>query len=117
MADAATWKRRTAEWRASGLTAREFARRGGFAPATLTWWAWRLRSRSDEAAARCDNRGAVHAVEFARVVRFSAPEPESPVEIEVGAATVRVRRGVDRATLDLVLDALEAREIRTGTLS
>ena len=59
----------------------------------------------------------VHAVEFARVVRFSAPEPESPVEIEVGAATVRVRRGVDRATLDLVLDALEAREIRTGTLS
>jgi hypothetical protein len=59
----------------------------------------------------------VHAVEFARVVRFSAPEPESPVEIEVGAATVRVRRGVDHATLDLVLDALEAREIRTGTLS
>jgi hypothetical protein len=35
----------------------------------------------------------------------------------MGAATVRVRRGVDRATLDLVLDALEAREIRTGTLS
>ena len=83
----------------------------------MTWWAWRLRSRSDDSAARCDNREALHAVEFARVVRFSAPEPESPVEIEVGAATVRVRRGVDRATLDLVLDALEARETRTGTLS
>ena len=85
MADAATWKRRTAEWRASGLTAREFAGRGGFAPATLTWWAWRLRSRSDDSAARCDNREASHAVEFARVVRFSAPEPESPVEIDSGS--------------------------------
>jgi hypothetical protein len=39
------------------------------------------------------------------------------VEIEVGVAMVRVRRGVDHATQELVLDALEARENRARTLS
>jgi hypothetical protein len=36
------WLRRVRRWKASGLTAGAFAAREGIAPATLSWWRWRL---------------------------------------------------------------------------
>jgi len=43
------WEALVAEWRRSGLPRREFARRHGLAPATLTWWASRLRRERRQA--------------------------------------------------------------------
>jgi len=56
-------------------------------------------------------------LELQHVSMLDGPGAGVTVEIEVGVAMVRVRRGVDHATQELVLDALEARENRARTLS
>ena len=43
----AQWAERVRQWRRSGLTAREFARRAGINAGTLQYWAWRLRRDHD----------------------------------------------------------------------
>lgn len=116
MADAATWAKRIAEWRASGLTAREFCETREFAASGLYWWSSHLgrSSRSDSDA----------PVRLARVVRRrssaalearAAPKPAEiasgvpSLMIELAGARVFVGAGVQRATLDVVLDALRER--------
>jgi transposase len=42
MANRAEWTQRIRRWRASGLTAREFAEREGLHERSLTWWKWKL---------------------------------------------------------------------------
>ncbi|MGQ0615079.1 MAG: IS66 family insertion sequence element accessory protein TnpA, partial [Planctomycetaceae bacterium] len=37
------WESLVREWRASGLTQKEFARKRGIAASTLSWWSCRLR--------------------------------------------------------------------------
>jgi hypothetical protein len=92
MADAKTWARRVADWRASGETASTFAAGRGFAPSTLRWWASRL-GRSEGA--------------FVRVVRAAAaPAPERAIEIELAGVRVRVTSGFDRGALADVLAVL-----------
>lgn len=89
MADAKTWAKRVAAWRASGQTATEFASRGGFHGRTLRWWAWRLRDRGSG---------------FVRVVRgVGPPARESAIELEVSGVRVLVRAGFDRGALGDVL--------------
>ena len=89
MADAKTWAKRVAAWRASGQTATEFASRGGFQGRTLRWWAWRLRDRGSN---------------FVRVVRALEPAArESAIELELGGVRVLVRAGFDRGALGEVL--------------
>lgn len=39
------WAKRVERWKASGLTAAEFASRHGIAATSLKWWKWRLGSR------------------------------------------------------------------------
>lgn len=98
MADAETWAKRVAEWRASGLTAGEFAAGRGFGGSTLRWWASRL-GREQSA--------------FVRVVTApSAEVRDGPVEVHVGEARVVVRSGFDRATLAEVLAVLRGSSAR-----
>ena len=109
MAQQATWKRRVTEWRASGLTAAEFAAGRDFAPATLSWWAWRLGSGAQPERERGDGP---RAATFVRVVA-ARPAPsmsreESAVVVELGEARVRVAPGVDRALLETVVSVLAA---------
>jgi transposase len=106
MADAKTWAKRVTAWRASGQTAAEFCGRRGYTLSSLQRWSHRL---GREAAAET-------GVRLARVVRTSgenvpssesAPSGAGPaIVIEVGGARVVVQRGVDRATVAAVLDAL-----------
>lgn len=96
MADAETWAKRVAAWRASGKTAAAFSSRDGYAPSTLRWWASRLGRR--EAA-------------FVRVVTTPEPAAEGvgAIEIEVRGVRVLVRAGFDRAALADVLEVIRSR--------
>jgi hypothetical protein len=120
MADKTTWKRRVAEWRASGLTATQFAEGRGYAPMTLTWWAWKLgqASRGENQRGRAEPAPAQRtedAFTFARVVLAkpsvpTQPPPDgTPVIIEHGGVRVRVGRGFDASVLAEVLTVLDAR--------
>jgi transposase len=105
MSKQATWKRRVTEWRASGLTAAEFAAGRDFAPATLSWWAWRLGSGA------LPERRAADGPQPGGVIRVVAARPapavdESPLVVEIGAARVRVARGVDRDAFETVVAVL-----------
>jgi hypothetical protein len=114
MADAATWSKRIAEWRSSGLTAQEFSESRGYSAAGLYAWSSRL-GRAAEAASKTP-------VRIARVVQLRAAElppaagiatSEVPVVVEIGDARVVVGAGVQRSTLELVLDVLH-RQSRGG---
>jgi hypothetical protein len=110
-----------AEWRASGLTAARFAEGRGYAPMTLTWWAWKLgrpsggeaaRGRAGRAPAPKGEGETEGAFAFARVVLAAptAPPPDdTPVTIERGALRVHVGRGFDASVLADVLAVLDAR--------
>ena len=110
MADAATWGRRVAEWRASGLTSHAFSAGREFTAGGLRHWAYRLGKTRKQA------RSAA-AVRIARVVRVAsspppAPPSDVPIIVEVGGARVSLRAGFDRAALGAVLDVLGARGAR-----
>jgi hypothetical protein len=108
MAKASTvWRKRVASWRASGETAEQFSARHGFAPATLKWWASRLRR----------GESARPVLRVAQLVR--APEParepdRGVVVVEWLEARVRVtvERGADRDALVAVLGLVASRSDR-----
>lgn len=88
-------------WRASGLTAAEFAAGRGYSAATLKWWSSRLKAPQ------------AGEVTLARVVvrdRASAPPPdvETPISLELGPVRVVVRRGFDPEALRAVLEVVGA---------
>lgn len=101
MSDTTVWAKRVAAWRASGLTAGEFAEGRGFAEGTLRWWAWRLGRSADT------RKGAAPRM-VKLVARRSEPSSTSALTIEVNGARVTVPGGVDRETLSSVLAALAA---------
>jgi transposase len=121
MPDRATWVKRIAEWRASGLTSPVFCKGRPFTPGGLRYWASVLgREERREAAAS--------AIRLGRVLRRPAPAPEAAASpaaretpaavpatdlmVECGAVRVAVRPGFDRATFAAVLDVIAAREGR-----
>ena len=97
MADAKTWAKRVAAWRASGVTASAFSARAGFAPSTLRWWASRLGRREG---------GFVRIVTATEVPKAAV---DGAIELEVAGVRVLVRAGFDRTALAEVLDVLRAR--------
>lgn len=107
MADAATWKKRVAAWRASGQTAAEYCTQHGLTLSALQRWSHRLRREAQEPAPP-----AAAAIRLARVERVAvSPEPTGPttvpgVVVEISGARVRVERGADAATVAMVLIAL-----------
>jgi hypothetical protein len=107
MADAEAWTKRVAEWRASGLTAKEYCTKHDLRLSGLRNWTYRLRAAEKALEAR-----AVRLVPVT-VKAQAAPPPKPHVEpakaaltVELGAARIVVPAGVDRATLKMVLEAL-----------
>jgi hypothetical protein len=107
----AEWAKLVREWKVSGLTAREFSKRKGLNPQTLSWWKWRLGaevSSRKPAVPKPPKRAALVPVQVVAVdSRVSA---ETPVEVVLGEVVVRVRRGFDAGTLARVLDVVEGEE-------
>ena len=105
MANAELWKKRVADWRASGLSAAEYCKGQEFTTGPL----YRCSSRLAEAA----HGEASPPVPLVRLVRGT--QPSAPVEaapraaqviIEVQGARVLVPPGADVATVGVVLEAL-----------
>jgi transposase len=108
MSKAAEWSVRVAEWRASGLTAKEFCQAREYSAQNLLYWSSTLRRRASEQGRPGRD------VTLARVIRrdLHAPAQKTPAAIVVRTRAVRVeiRPGVDAATLAVVLAALGAVE-------
>jgi hypothetical protein len=92
-----------ADWRASGLTADEFAARRGLSVNALRYWAYGRRKASPPVR-------SLEVVRVERACNSMTPAPPSGVTImiELGGARVSVPAGSDAATLRVVLDALRA---------
>ena len=91
-----------ADWRASGLTADEFAARRGLSPKTLRYWAYRRKKPEP----------VVRSLEMVRVERgvvAASTQGGSSIVVELAEARVTVPPGTDAATLRVVLDALRGR--------
>ena len=126
MARASEWRKRIAEWRASGLSAPKFAERQGCSAHQV--WNWAARFRKEDAARTTETTAAVrvgrvvaHSIPLARVLRVprqeSAERPAasaSAMAVEVGGMRLVVPSGFDRGTLAMVLDEVEARKPRLG---
>jgi hypothetical protein len=112
MADAEAWSKRVAEWRASGLTAKEYCAKHDLRLSVLRYWTYRLR------AAQASDAEAVKLVPV--TVKPEDASPPAPaterlkpvLTVELGAARIVVPTGVDRATLKVVLDVLDERLAR-----
>mgnify|MGYP001192830987 CR=1 FL=1 len=101
----AAWSRRVAQWRRSGLSAREFARRRGLNAGTLSHWAWRLGREGQEQGQR--GRGdAGRRPALIEVIRTD--ESSEHFEVELGnGRRVRVPFGFDAATLERLVAVLD----------
>jgi hypothetical protein len=116
----ARWVERIREWRASGLSAEEFALGKGYTASTLCWAASLLRRKSESAApttpvaAEVHSRGGAErrtpssgkAPRFLPVRTRAVVPAVAEVVIEIGAARVRVCRGFDASLLGEVVRAL-----------
>jgi hypothetical protein len=98
----AKWAARVRQWRASGVTAGEFARRAGINPATLRWWSSRLKTARLE-----DASVPVSPLTF---VEMTGAVRSEPIEVVLASG---VRLGIpadfDAAAVGRLLDMLERR--------
>jgi hypothetical protein len=89
----AEWEALVREWRAGGLRQREFARRKGIAPTTLSWWSCRVGR---------ETRGRARFVPV-RVVGGG----DADFRLELGdGRTLRVPAAFDEAALRRLLAVL-----------
>jgi hypothetical protein len=96
----ATWAKRVERWRASGLSAREFAAELGVNARTLTYWKWKLGSEPHAESSR--------RAEFVEVVAPACDETvceQLEVVLESGVV-VRVPARFDADALRRVVAAL-----------
>jgi transposase len=94
------WAKRVARWRASGLTAAEFARRHRLAEASLKWWKWKLGS----------TRRAPAPVSPLTFVEMTAPMRRESLELVLASGVeVRVPADFDEGALARLLDMLDRR--------
>jgi hypothetical protein len=98
MTRAAEWAQRVSEWRASGMTSKEFCAGRGYSAQNLLYWSSELRRREAEAVR------AERGIAFSRVVR-RAPAP-GMIVVRTKRARVEVLPNADRATLAMVFEAL-----------
>jgi hypothetical protein len=116
----AKWAERVREWRASGLSAEEFAASRGFKASTLSWAASLLRgatpspastaaSTEPEPQPRAKRRAASRrkAPQFLPVrTRATAATATTEMVVEIGSVRVRVSRGFDVSLLGDVVRAI-----------
>ena len=118
----AKWAERIQEWRASGLSAEEFAAGADYEPASLRWAASQLQperpgastpSRSGPKEPRRQRSAERSPAPPSEAPRFlpvrlrRRPEPAiAEMVVEVGGARIRVSPGVDVALLGDVVRAL-----------
>jgi hypothetical protein len=92
------WSERVAQWKASGLTAAEFAQRHNVGEASLRWWRWKLGTASKK---------AVTSMTF---VEIPAPVRRAGLELVLDdRVVVRVPPDFDEPVLTRLLDVLERR--------
>ena len=89
------WAERVARWKASGLSAEEFARKHKVGEASLKWWKWKLGSTSKK------EMSPLTFVEMTAAVRGEV------LEVVVGDVVVRVPSDFDEAALTRLLDVIE----------
>src|SRR5512140_1690747 len=128
MANAATWRRRVEEWRASGLKAKEFAEKRGLSVHQL--WNWAATFRKTERAkvvepepatvpstARAAEAARMDSVRLARIVRIparTAGGQSPPLSLEFSEVRIVLPDGFDRSTFAVLLEAIERRKARSG---
>lgn len=98
----AAWTKRVERWRASGLTAKEFAAETGLNAGTLTYWKWRL----DRSPSGGQTRKKAEFVEVVSPVS-PAPTPHDAFEVILGnGVEVRVPVRFDADALRRLVAAL-----------
>jgi hypothetical protein len=107
MSKAAEWSVRVAEWRASGLTSKEFCKEREYSAQHLLYWSSTLKRKSGEARQR-PGRDVALARVVRRDQRESAVTTGAEIIVRTKRALVEVRPGVDRGTLAAVFEALGA---------
>jgi transposase len=106
----AQWARLVAEWKRSGLTARQFASRRKIEPKTLSWWAWRLRGVGAQQPRR-DEPG--ERVELVSVAVDGREADRLGWELSLpGGAVLRVDGPLETASLREVLAAFRRKRRR-----
>jgi hypothetical protein len=107
MADAEAWSKRVADWRASGLTGKEFCAKHDLQLSGLRYWTYRLRAAVKASEASAVKLVAVTVKSEDASSAMPAPERGEPViTVQIGAARIMVPTGVDPATLKVVLELL-----------
>ena len=97
----AKWAARVRQWRKSGLTAAEFARKVGVNAATLRWWSSRFKTRPSEDA------GQVSPLTF---VEMTSAARSEPIEVVLGSGVrLRIPVDFDAAAVGRLLDVLAER--------
>lgn len=104
MSKASEWSGRVAEWRASGLTSKEFCKGRAYSAQHLLHWSSVLGRKARAVSETANKVGLVRMVRRER----EDAAPSCAVMVRVGGAIVEVQRGVDASTLTTVLAALGA---------
>ena len=95
-------------WRASGLSAAEFAPQVSTHPSTLAWWKWKLQSEGALRSPKPRGRSSLPFVEITPApVRKSLPAGDR-LELEVADVTLRVPNDFEERTLARVLQVLRS---------
>jgi hypothetical protein len=102
MAKAAEWAKRVAEWRASGLKAKDFCVDREFSPKSLWHWSSKLARAAEEHHAR---KPAVRLVRVARQTPVPPPSA-SGIVMEVAGAKLTLHGHVDEVALRTVVMTL-----------
>lgn len=109
------WAKRVVRWKASGLTAAEFASRHGITATSLHWWNWRLAAPDRKRApkrqrSRALARTAATPMSPLTFVEMSAAVRGEPLELVFpNGLCIRVPTSFDAVALERLLDVLGKR--------
>ena len=106
MAKASEWAKRVAEWRESGLTAKEYAAPRGWSSQSLLQWSSVLKKRERLQGSRPEGTKAVEMVPVKRTAQVSSV----PLTLRVGEAELDILPGVDPTLLRDVVTVM--REVK-----